>query len=136
MPINVVYDLEFRYPRDERGTPFPILPIDLAAINQPGDMIARHAYLDSGAEYSVFATELGLALGLDLRSGARRVYATSTRHRLDAAVRRVLLLLGRFELDLGFSEEVSRNLLGRDVFNLVQVGFRERYLSYYITPRP
>jgi len=32
--------------------------------------------------------------------------------------------------------EISRNLIGRDFFNLVQVGFREKYLTFYLTPTP
>jgi hypothetical protein len=45
--------------------------------------------------------------------------------------------LGDFDLEIGFTESpISRNLLGRDFFNLIQIGFRERYLTFYATPTP
>ena len=45
--------------------------------------------------------------------------------------------LGEFELEIGFSESpIRRNILGRDFFNLLQIGFRERYLVFYVTPTP
>jgi hypothetical protein len=38
---------------------------------------------------------------------------------------------------VGFSSgEIHRNLLGRDFFNLAQIGFRERHLTFFITPSP
>jgi hypothetical protein len=43
--------------------------------------------------------------------------------------------LGDFELEVGFSlGDIQRELLGRDFFNLAQVGFHEKQLAYYLTP--
>ena len=45
--------------------------------------------------------------------------------------------LGTFELEVAFSTtEIRRNLLGRDFFDLVQIGFREHHLAFFITPTP
>jgi hypothetical protein len=45
--------------------------------------------------------------------------------------------LGSFTLEVGFSStDIHRNLLGRDFFNLAQIGFRERFLTLYVTPAP
>jgi len=42
-----------------------------------------------------------------------------------------------YALEIGFSENpIRRNLLGRGFFNLIQIGFRERYLTFYMTPTP
>jgi len=135
MPV-VTYEREFPYPRDSSGNPFPILPVQ---IEVAGDAIETHAYLDSGAEYSLFSAAFARVLGLDLQGGARRTYSLANRQRLDATVREVRLThpdLGSFSLQLGFSDETVRNLLGRDFFNLIQIGFREQYSTFYITPRP
>jgi len=59
---------------------------------------------------------------------------------LTARLHRVQLVhpvLGSFALEVGFSTvPISRNLLGRDFFNFIQIGFRERYLTFYVTPTP
>jgi hypothetical protein len=45
--------------------------------------------------------------------------------------------LGHFTIDLGFALwDAPRSLLGRDFLNLVQIGFRERQLEFYIEPAP
>lgn len=45
--------------------------------------------------------------------------------------------LGNFEIEIGFSTEpIRREILGRDFFSQIQIGFREKQLSYYITPEP
>ncbi len=45
--------------------------------------------------------------------------------------------LGTFELEIAFStSEIQRNLLGRDFFDLVQVGIREHHLELLVTPAP
>lgn len=63
-----------------------------------------------------------------------------TGQRLEARSHRVQLRhesLGDFELEIGFSTgHISRNVLGRDFLNLVQVGFRENQLAFYMTPKP
>ena len=41
------------------------------------------------------------------------------------------------DLDIGFSTvPLRRNLLGRDFFNLVQIGFRERQQVFYVRGEP
>ena len=45
--------------------------------------------------------------------------------------------LGDFELEVGFtSVNIKRNLLGRDFFNLLQIGFRERRQMFYVSLEP
>lgn len=136
---TVLYEREFLYPRDPTGNPFPILPIQLALPDSSEGVVETYAYLDSGAEYSLFAAQFARMLRLEIVGGARRRYSTATSQQLNAAVRHVRLShpeLGGFDMALGFSEEIARNLLGRDFFNLIQIGFRERHSTFYITPQP
>jgi len=45
--------------------------------------------------------------------------------------------LGPFHLTVGFSQgPIRRNLLGRDFFSLMQIGFREHYSAFYLTAIP
>jgi hypothetical protein len=47
------------------------------------------------------------------------------------------LIAGDFNLEIGFTDrQIRRNLLGRDFFNLVQIGFREHQLQYYLNTTP
>jgi len=97
------------------------------------------AYLDSGAEYSLFQAELATAIALDPIGGAQRRYAFANGQEVRAAVREVTVShpqLGNFSLSPGFTFGLTRNILGRDFFNFVQVGFRERYLQFFVTSAP
>ncbi|MCE7874415.1 hypothetical protein DYH09_29145 [bacterium CPR1] len=45
--------------------------------------------------------------------------------------------LGSFQLEIGFSPmHLARNLLGRDFLDLIQIGFREHRLEFYVLPCP
>ena len=45
--------------------------------------------------------------------------------------------LGDFNLEIAFSTvPLRRNLLGRDFFSLVQIGFRERQQIFYVRAEP
>jgi hypothetical protein len=98
------------------------------------------AYLDSGAQRSLFDGSIARMVGLDLLAGRRLQLATAAGTGLEAFVHAVGLShpeLGQFELEVGFSSgHVRRNLLGRDFFNLVQIGFRERHSLFYLSPHP
>jgi len=45
--------------------------------------------------------------------------------------------LSDFDLEVGFSTvPLRRNLLGRDFFSMVQIGFRERHQVFYVKAEP
>jgi hypothetical protein len=98
------------------------------------------AFLDSGANYSLFDGELAAAIGLDLMAGRYRAYYSTTGAEVDARCHNVVLSrpgFPPFSLEIGFStSKIARNLLGRDFFSLVQIGFREQRLEFYIEPAP
>lgn len=136
MSIERAYAFEFPYRRDFGGDPFPILPVQLQAAKRSVDTVA---YLDSGAEYSLFQADLCRVLGVDVLGEPTREYGSTIGNTVIAAVRTIIVShpnIGRFSLQMGFAIGVRRNLLGRDFFNEVQIGFRERYSMFYITPTP
>lgn len=138
--LNVRYDNEFPYSYDLNGERFPRLTIRLTNPASPDEAVDVDAYLDSGAQRSLFDGRIGRAIGIDLLTGKERQYESTTGSSIAGMLHRVRLAhadLGLFDLELGFSTvHIKRNLLGRDFFDLVQIGFRERRLAFYVTPRP
>ena len=83
---------------------------------------------------------MAIDYGLDLMAGRRLSFASATGMSIEAMLHAVRLShpeLGHFDLEVGFSTApLRRNLLGRDFFDLAQIGFRERHLVFYVTPEP
>ena len=85
-------------------------------------------------------------LGLNLLDGAPWSFETNTGETIQARVHPVQLVLPAAEdqpapmpmkLNVAFAlGNVRRNLLGRDFFDLVQIGFRERRLEFVLLPVP
>ena len=136
---TVEYTHRFDYVRIS-GEPFPVLQLRVLSPSQPELGLDVDAYLDSGAQGSLFNGWRARALGLDLLSGPRKQYGPIVGPSIEGRLHRVRLshpILGNFDLEIGFSTvEITREILGRDFFNLIQIGLRERYLTYYITPSP
>lgn len=139
--ISIPYDYSFEYSYDAEGRLSPLLRF--LASNMGADVSARvelEATLDSGAERSLFNGRIGIALGLDVMRGPEIAFSTMAGGLLSATLHPIRLShpeLGTFELEVAFSTgEIWRNLLGRDFFDLLQVGFREHHLTFYVTPNP
>ena len=133
---DVSYAVELEYLRDEdTGVAYPGLWLEIGSLRSQDAAVHIRCHLDSGASRSVVRGEVALALGLDLLSGPAQTFATFAGTRLDARLHRVLLShpeLGGHELEIGFATApVARNLLGRDFFDLFQVGFREHHTRLY-----
>ena len=98
------------------------------------------AFLDSGARYSLFDGSLLDVIGLALFDGDRRDYFPVSGGSIEGRVHRVRLIherLGTFDLEMGFSTgPINRNILGRDFFDLIQLGFREHHLAFFIEATP
>lgn len=137
-PVVYTHQQGYLYSGGDRR--FPGLLIQVQNPDAPDGQVEVPAHLDSGAQYSLFNGWIAQAIGLDLYSGPERKYAPTRGDSVDARIHRVNLvhpLLGIFPLDVGFStDEIRRDLLGRDFFNLIQIGFRERHLVFYLTPDP
>ncbi|MHB8381460.1 MAG: pepsin/retropepsin-like aspartic protease family protein [Candidatus Binataceae bacterium] len=139
MPV-VNYSLEAAYLRATNGKSYPGL---IVAVEKPGDSSRSfevRAELDSGAEYSLFDGEMAAEIGLDLHSGKPFTFETATGARIYARILQVTLRhadLGTFDLPLRFStSRIRRDVLGRDFFDLIQIGFRERHLTIYLNATP
>ena len=136
----VSYDYDFQYRYDEHGEHFPILTLRIMNPEPPQLDLDIDAYLDSGAQASLFCGTILPSLGIDLLSGKQREYRSASGVSIQARVHRVVLNhpdLGTFQIDAGFSESrMTRNLLGRDFFDFIQVGFREHQLEFFINPSP
>jgi hypothetical protein len=136
---TVDYDFEFSYTALHIGS-FPMLALRITSLRDPQQALDVDAFIDSGTGSSLFSGEIAASIGLDLLAGPRKTYVPIRGPRLAASVHRVRLsheLLGDFDLEVGFSlEPITRNLLGRDFFDLIQIGFREHQLVFLVKPTP
>jgi hypothetical protein len=136
MPV-VAYEYQLDYAYDPDGSRFPRLDFQMARASNTGVTVDVDAHLDSGTERSLFNGKLATVLGIELLRGPQLVYQSASGSHLVATLHSVELAhpdLGSFQLEVGFSStEIQRNLLGRDFFNLVQIGFHENHLTLYVT---
>ena len=138
--VTVVYDHEFPYPHDMDGARYPRLTLRGSNPGDPAQAIDFEAYLDSGAQRSLLNGWIASSIGIDPLGGPPLSYEPTAGNALTATLHTIRLEhseLGTFELEVGFSSApIRRNLLGRDFFNLVQIGFREHQLTLYVTTAP
>jgi hypothetical protein len=138
--VTVNYDYEIAYGHDPNGRQYPRLTLTLAHPGDPEQAVDLDAYLDSGAERSLFNGSFAPVLGIDLLDGHGITFQSVSGHRLAARLHPVRIShpsLGSFDFEVGFSTgAIARNLLGRDFFSRVQIGFRESRLTLYVTALP
>lgn len=138
--VSVAYDHEFPYPHDTDGARYPRLTLRISNPADTTQSIETDAYLDSGAQRSLLNGWIAQSIGIHPLEGPALTYESTAGNALTATLHTVRLEhsdLGSFELEVGFSSgPIRRNLLGRDFFNLVQVGFRERHLTFFVTATP
>jgi hypothetical protein len=119
---------------------FPIIQVRITRQDDPEFGIDIDAYLDSGAERSLFNGHFLTALDIDLINDKAKPYGSTIGNSVTGYLHEVRLTVpdvGDFNLEIGFSAvPIRRNLLGRDFFNLVQIGFREHQLEYYLNTNP
>jgi hypothetical protein len=99
------------------------------------------AHLDTGAELSIFDGALLVpSLGIDLMAGRETRLNSLGAFAIAARIHRLNLFhpqLGRFTLDAAISTiPIRRNLLGRDFFAHIQIGFRELHHTFHIATAP
>jgi hypothetical protein len=137
---SVAYHFEFLYRPSPAGGMFPILSVAISSPRLSARSADVIAYLDSGAQRSLFDGTLAGLIGIDLMDGTRVPFASAAGFSIEGIIHPVRLShpeLGEFDLDIGFSTvPLRRNLLGRDFFNLVQIGFRERHQVFYVKTEP
>lgn len=138
MLTTVAYTHDFQY-RSVNATFLPILQFQLQHISN-GSAVDVDAVVDTGTMVSLFDGGLGTAIGLDLLTGTSNRWQPTSGSMLQGFLHRVRLVhddLGTFEMEIGFSiSGISRNLIGRDFLNRIQVGFREHHTTFFVTPSP
>lgn len=110
--ITVVYQHGFSYLYDLHGVRFPILPLRLTQPGQTEPALDVDAYLDSGAERSLFDGRLAEGLGIDLLSGPEKSYVSTSGAGFHVRLHRIQLshpALGSFVLEVGFSMDPIRH---------------------------
>ena len=120
------------------GEYVPGLQLDVWILGNPQRKTYLRAHLDSGADLSVFDGALLVqVLGLDLMAGREQRLESAQAYALTARIHRLELShpdLGRFILDAAISTvPIRRNLLGRDFFRHIQIGFREFHHTFHLT---
>ena len=137
--VRVDYQYSLNYRELEAGS-FPVLQVRITRPDNPDLGIDTDVYLDSGAERSLFNGDLLAALETDLINNSSILYGSTFGDTVTGYLHGVLLTVsevGDFNLEIGFSDrQIRRNLLGRDFFNLVQIGFREHQRQYYLNSVP
>ncbi|MBI2039915.1 hypothetical protein HYT18_02485 [Candidatus Microgenomates bacterium] len=92
----------------------PIVPLEIQTENR--EWIEFHAYIDSGAGYSVFHSDHAELLGLKLENGRRVYFTVGDGSQIPAYVHKVSVKFAgkKFEAQIAFSSSlgVGTNLLG------------------------
>ncbi len=138
--VSYLYSFPYR-PVDEKGSLFPCVPVRLKYGYKELD---ASAILDSGAEESLFDWRHATTLGLTINQGNRKDLSGLGGGKITAYLHTVSLMIGdhTFTYKIGFPDPVLHtqplrcNLLGRNFFEHVKVGFREKYLEIYLDPTP
>ena len=136
MPATIRYEHTFTYRITADNKRFPGF---LVQLRNGGNSIDVDAVLDTGAEYSLFNGALANAIDLSLLAGKVRTYRTANRTDLSARVHPVSVWipeLGEFKMNMGFSlDDITRNILGRDFFSLLSIGFDEHHQTFHVSRR-
>jgi len=137
--VTVIYQYECNY-RDLGSGGVPVLALSVSLPDNPQLAIDVDAHLDSGAERSLFNGFIIPSLGRELLTANWKSFSPTAGDGIVGYLHRVRLDvpdIGNFELEVGFSDrQIRRNLLGRDFFNLIQIGFRETQLQYFLNTTP
>ena len=123
-----------------RGRPFPGLVVRVQNPENGALGIDIQGHLDTGAERSVFPGWVASAIGLVLLDGEAAQLSATVGPVHDARLHDVFVshdVLGGCRLTVAFTlEDTARSLLGRDLLNVLQIGFRGRYQGFYVTATP
>jgi len=115
------------------------VPIITLAISYGDAWHPVEAYVDSGATYSVFTSQVADRLGLSYRTGRRKFVQVGNGAFIPVYLHDLEIQLGRHRLvaPLGFSEKlgIRFNLLGRTgIFDYFKVCFDEKRLIVTFSP--
>lgn len=125
--VNYTHILNYRLLPNHQEL-YPVAEIQM--LNN-GNAVDCLGVIDTGALVSLISGEYAIALGIDLKSGTN-TELSSLGGPITAWIHsvQVRLLDLQFPLKLHFAEaRLARNIIGRDVLEKLQVGFREYHNS-------
>lgn len=128
--------MEFPYARFA-GKFLPIVPIKFRARRE---WIEFKAYVDSGAGYSIFHSDVGELMGLKLEDGKKDYVTVGDGSQIIVYLHKVIVRIAGQEFDatIGFSRHlgIGFNIIGRlDIFDRFKVCFdeSERVVEFHLT---
>lgn len=106
----------------------PIVPIALKGVNR---WVPFDAFVDSGADYSVFHSDVAVLTGLKLTSGTRKIITVGDGDDMIVYLHRITVRFSDFvfKAPIAFSSSLGAgfNLLGRETFfEKFQICFNDR----------
>ncbi|MBI3922073.1 MAG: hypothetical protein HY318_11700 [Armatimonadetes bacterium] len=112
-------------------------PIIQFGVESHEHVITAEAYVDSGAYYSIFASSVADELGVEVKSGRKRLLRGVDGGLIAAWTHRLRVHIGphHFFAEIGFSDHigVGFNLLGRkDVFSRLSFTFNDKHHLLFI----
>jgi hypothetical protein len=118
--------MKFKY-TDFRGKFLPLVPIELKG----KEWVKFMGYLDSGASYSVFHSDVLRILDLDITEGRRQFITVGDGSLIAVYFHRVPVRFSEthFEADIGFSKQlgIGFDIIGRrDIFERFVICFDEK----------
>ncbi len=122
---NCDITVKFNY-TEFQGRLLPIIPIRVRG----REWVEFRAFVDSGAEYSIFQAEMAEILGLRLEDGEGSYVTVGDGSQIKVYIHRVNVRLAdeEFEASIGFSRHlgIGFNIIGRlDIFDRFKVCFDE-----------
>ena len=118
-----------------RGKDLPIIPIGIKGEN---GWIIYNAFIDSGAGYSVFQSDITEDLDLNLKDGVKKYMTVGDGSLIIVYIHQLNIRIGniKFEAGIGFSKQlgIGFNIIGRkDIFEKFKVCFddKERILEFF-----
>ena len=113
----------------------PIVPIELKG----REWVSYDAYVDTGAGYSVFHSDVAEDLEIDLEDGTKTYITVGDGSRIVVYLHKLLVNLAGQEVDvtIGFSRHlgIGFNIIGRlDIFDRFRICFdeSERTVEFYV----
>jgi hypothetical protein len=131
MTISVDFDIERDFINID-GDNKPAIPVSLKSSDDVP--IEFPAILDTGSSYSIFNADYLKAMDLNLLDG-NRISVTSLGGDFFFYSHEIVITLFdeySFKLNIGFKENVPRNILGRDFLNNIHFCIRENYQKSFL----
>ena len=126
--------MRFPYVKYDEKKYLPILPVELKG----EDWIVFDAYVDSGAGYSIFHTDVAAILGMEIEEGAENFVVVGDGSKIKVYIHKLdIRLAGReFRAVIGFSHRlgIGFNVLGqKDIFDEFRICFdrKEKIIEFY-----